>query len=67
MATHIRYLNGVFIVEPHGKLAGNSISELQTAILPEVKAFDDFNALPVDGNCDFGGEAFSTTHPNIAT
>jgi anti-sigma B factor antagonist len=40
MATEIRYQNGVVIVEPHGKIVGNSVSELQTAILPEVKAFD---------------------------
>ena len=40
MATEIRYQNGVIIVEPHGKIVGNSVSELQTAILPEVKAFE---------------------------
>ena len=40
MATEIRYQNGVIIVELHGKIAGNSVRELQTVILPEVKAFD---------------------------
>ena len=40
MATQIRYQNGVVIVEPHGKIVGNSVNKLQTAILPEVKAFD---------------------------
>ena len=32
MATEIRYQNGVVIVEPYGKIVGNSVSELQTAI-----------------------------------
>ena len=40
MATEKRYLNGVVIIEPHGKIVGNSVGKLQKAILPEVKAFD---------------------------
>lgn len=40
MATEKRYQNGVVVLEPHGKIVGNGVSELQTAILPEVKAFD---------------------------
>ena len=40
MVTEKRYQNGVVILEPHGKIVGNNVSELQTAILPEVKAFD---------------------------
>ncbi len=40
MATEIRYQNGVIIVEPHGKIVGKSVRNLQTVILPEVKAFD---------------------------
>ena len=40
MATHIRYQNGVVIIEPHGKIVGHNIVELRTSFLPEVKAFD---------------------------
>ena len=40
MATEKRYQNGVVIIEPHGRIVGNKVAELRTALLPEVKAFD---------------------------
>ena len=40
MATQIRHKNGVVIIEPHGKIVGSRVSELRTAILPEVKAYN---------------------------
>lgn len=40
MATYIRYQDGVVIIEPHGKIVGEKVTEFQKAVLPEVKAFD---------------------------
>ena len=40
MATEKRYQNSVVIIETHGKIVGNKVSELRTALLPEVKAYD---------------------------
>ncbi len=40
MSTEVRYKAGVVIVEPRGKIIGGRVSELRTAILPEVRACD---------------------------
>ncbi|MCY3742691.1 MAG: STAS domain-containing protein [Candidatus Poribacteria bacterium] len=41
METHVRYENGVVIIQPQGKLNREpNIRDFQDSILPEVKAFD---------------------------
>ena len=38
MTTHIRFQDGVTIVEPAGKLVGTNVSELRAVILPHITA-----------------------------
>lgn len=35
-----RYSKGIVIIEPHGRIVGQSVVALRQAILPEVKAYD---------------------------
>ena len=41
METRIRYHNNVTIIEPHGKIVGQSVLALRTAILPHIGANDE--------------------------
>ncbi len=40
MTTQIRQQNGISIVEPTGKIVGNSVTALREVILPEIEASD---------------------------
>ncbi|MDE0682908.1 MAG: STAS domain-containing protein [Candidatus Poribacteria bacterium] len=40
MTTKIRQQNGITILEPNGKLMGPSVSELQTALSPQLETSD---------------------------
>ena len=40
MTTQIRQQNGIYILEPSGKIVGHAVSELQDVILPEIEASD---------------------------
>ena len=40
MAIQIRRLDGVVVVEPHGRIVGSKVAELRTALLPEARAYD---------------------------
>lgn len=41
MTTHIRFRDGVTIVEPAGKIVGTNVSELRAIILPHIAADDE--------------------------
>lgn len=40
MTTQIRHQNGISILEPSGKIVGDSVSELRATILPQIAASD---------------------------
>ena len=40
MTTQIRQQNGISILEPSGKIVGDSVSELRSVILPQIAASD---------------------------
>ena len=40
MTTQIRQQNGISILEPSGKIVGDSVSELRATILPQIEASD---------------------------
>ncbi len=40
MAIQIRRLDGVVVIEPHGKIVGSKVVEFKAALLPEAKAYD---------------------------
>ena len=40
MAIQIRRLDGVVIIEPHGKIVGSKVLEFKAALLPEARAYD---------------------------
>jgi len=62
MSTNIRRQdNGVIIVEPHGRIVGTKVCELQQAISAEIQAFDvpriliNFQQTTMLGSSGLGG------------